>query len=103
MAAAAVQRKQHLSDDEGEHAGLDGDHKQVFGQEQLPAATAAAAKKLHRRSLYRRVHHQLRKLRSWLWGLIEELLEVRSARAADAMLGLTLLLLSVAWQLSVAN
>lgn len=82
--AAAVQRKQHLSDDEDTVATVDGVAQQAAAQEsskgQGTAATTAAAaiRQLHKQTLFKRIQQKLAKLRSWLWYWIEELFEVRT-------------------------
>lgn len=78
--AAAVQRKQHLSDDED---GADGVTQQAAQQQQETpshkgvAAAAAAVRRLYRQTLWQRFQQRLAKLRYWLWCWIEELFEVR--------------------------
>lgn len=84
--AAAVQRKQHLSDDE-DASGFDSVIQQSAAQEPpkktgAAAVTAAAAiRHLHKQTLFKRIQQKLDKLRSWLWYWIEELFEVSSSNA----------------------
>lgn len=82
MAHTAVQRKQHLSDDED--GAADGVTQQAAQQQQQEtpshkgvAAAAAAVRRLHRQTLWQRLQQRLAKVRSWLWYWIEELFEVR--------------------------
>lgn len=86
--AAAVQRKQHLSDDEDTTAAnIDGVTQQPAAQEPAnghsagaaKAAVAAAAKRFHRQPLFKRINQRINRIRSWLWSLIEDLFEVRRA------------------------
>lgn len=46
------------------------------------AAVSAAAKRLHKQTLYQRVQQHIRRLRSWLWSLIEDLFEVSNRGGA---------------------
>jgi hypothetical protein len=86
--AAAVQRKQHLSDDEDtSSSNIDGVTQQPAAQEPAnghsagaaKAAVAAAAKRLHRQPLFKRLNQRISRLKYWLWSLIEDLFEVRPA------------------------
>jgi hypothetical protein len=86
--AAAVHRKQHLSDNEDTPTvNIDGVTQQPAAQEPAnghsagaaKAAVAAAAKRLHRQPLFKRINQRISRIRSWLWSLIEELFEVRHA------------------------
>jgi hypothetical protein len=85
--AAAVQRKQRLSDD-ADASGVDGVIQQSAAQEHpkgsgaaAVTAAAAAVRHLHKQTLFKRVQQKLAKLRSWLWYWIGELFEVSSSNA----------------------
>lgn len=75
-------------DDEGPGPAIDGVTQQPAAQEaegalkKGAAAVAAAAQRLHKQTLYKRIQQHVRRIRSWLWSLIEELFEVSTGAAA---------------------
>lgn len=88
--SAVRSRTTQPRDDEGPVSVVDGVNQQPAAQEEEgalkkgAAPVAAAAQRLHKQTLYKRIQQHVRRIRSWLWSLIEELFEVSIGAAAPS-------------------